>query len=176
MSDDNINRIISVILFRGNTGCSWSTRPNYKNIVLMNNRLLIFLVAIFCKIDPITIFHMHFTNIQRAKCRNAFIRIILRRLNYHAHAYICYITNSATRPFIKLGFRTKQFDKSEFIVLPLEKPCNIRRFRLSNPQTVCTFPCFFPYGLKQGKDFYSPLTTLSSSRAELRFASLVEWA
>ena len=67
-------------------------------------------------------------------------------------------------------------DKSEFIVLPLEKPCNIRRFRLSNPQTVCTFPCFFPYGLKQGKDFYSPLTTLSSSRAELRFASLVEWA
>ena len=63
-----------------------------------------------------------------------------------------------------------------FIVLPLEKPCNIRRFRLSNPQTVCTFPCFFPYGLKQGKDFYSPLTTLSSSRAELRFASLVEWA
>ena len=62
------------------------------------------------------------------------------------------------------------------IVLPLEKPCNIRRFRLSNPQTVCTFPCFFPYGLKQGKDFYSPLTTLSSSRAELRFASLVEWA
>lgn len=176
MSDDNINRIISVILFRGNTGCSWSTRPNYKNIVLMNNRLLIFLVAIFCKIDPITIFHMHFTNIQRAKCRNAFIRIILRRLNYHAHAYICYITNSATRPFIKLGFRTKQFDKSGFIVLPLEKPCNIRRFRLSNPQTVCTFPCFFPYGLKQGKDFYSPLTTLSSSRAELRFASLVEWA
>ncbi len=114
MSDDNINRIISVILFRGNTGCSWSTRPNYKNIVLMNNRLLIFLVAIFCKIDPITIFHMHFTNIQRAKCRNAFIRIILRRLNYHAHAYICYITNSATRPFIKLGFRTKQFDKSGF--------------------------------------------------------------
>lgn len=67
-------------------------------------------------------------------------------------------------------------EKSEFIVLPLEKPCNIRRFRLSNPQTVCTFPCFFPYGLKQGKDFYSPLTTLSSSRAELRFASLVEWA
>ena len=67
-------------------------------------------------------------------------------------------------------------DKSGFIVLPLEKPCNIRRFRLSNPQTVCTFPCFFPYGLKQGKDFYSPLTTLSSSRAELRFASLVEWA
>ena len=66
--------------------------------------------------------------------------------------------------------------QSEFIVLPLEKPCNIRRFRLSNPQTVCTFPCFFPYGLKQGKDFYSPLTTLSSSRAELRFASLVEWA
>lgn len=66
--------------------------------------------------------------------------------------------------------------KSEFIVLPLEKPCNIRRFRLSNPQTACTFPCFFPYGLKQGKDFYSPLTTLSSSRAELRFASLVEWA
>ena len=66
--------------------------------------------------------------------------------------------------------------KSEFIVLPLEKPCNIRHFRLSNPQTVCTFPCFFPYGLKQGKDFYSPLTTLSSSRAELRFASLVEWA
>ena len=66
--------------------------------------------------------------------------------------------------------------KSEFIVLPLEKPCNIRRFCLSNPQTVCTFPCFFPYGLKQGKDFYSPLTTLSSSRAELRFASLVEWA
>ena len=112
MSDDNINRIISVILFRGNTGCSWSTRPNYKNIVLMNNRLLIFLVAFFCKIDPITIFHMHFTNIQRAKCRNACIRIILRRLNYHAHAYICYITNSATRPFIKLGFRTKQFDKS----------------------------------------------------------------
>ena len=112
MSDDNINRIISVILFRGNTGCSWSTRPNYKNIVLMNNRLLIFLVAFFCKIDPITIFHMHFTNIQRAKCRNAFIRIILRRLNYHAHAYICYITNSATRPFIKLVFRTKQFDKS----------------------------------------------------------------
>ena len=69
-----------------------------------------------------------------------------------------------------------KFNKSEFIVLPLEKPCNIRRFRLSNPQTVCTFPCFFPYGLKQGKDFYSPLTTLSSSRAELRFASLVEWA
>ena len=67
-------------------------------------------------------------------------------------------------------------NQSEFIVLPLEKPCNIRRFRLSNPQTVCTFPCFFPYGLKQGKDFYSPLTTLSSSRAELRFASLVEWA
>lgn len=66
--------------------------------------------------------------------------------------------------------------KSRFIVLPLEKPCNIRRFRLSNPQTACTFPCFFPYGLKQGKDFYSPLTTLSSSRAELRFASLVEWA
>lgn len=66
--------------------------------------------------------------------------------------------------------------KSKFIVLPLEKPCNIRRFRLSNPQTVCTFPCFFPYGLKQGEDFYSPLTTLSSSRAELRFASLVEWA
>ena len=66
--------------------------------------------------------------------------------------------------------------QSGFIVLPLEKPCNIRRFRLSNPQTVCTFPCFFPYGLKQGKDFYSPLTTLSSSRAELRFASLVEWA
>lgn len=70
----------------------------------------------------------------------------------------------------------KETGKSEFIVLPLEKPCNIRRFRLSNPQTVCTFPCFFPYGLKQGKDFYSPLTTLSSSRAELRFASLVEWA
>ena len=69
-----------------------------------------------------------------------------------------------------------RLNKSEFIVLPLEKPCNIRRFRLSNPQTVCTFPCFFPYGLKQGKDFYSPLTTLSSSRAELRFASLVEWA
>lgn len=67
-------------------------------------------------------------------------------------------------------------DKSEFIVLPLKKPCNIRRFRLLNPQTVCTFPCFFPYGLKQGKVFYSPLTTLSSSRAELRFASLVEWA
>lgn len=66
--------------------------------------------------------------------------------------------------------------QSEFIVLPLKKPCNIRRFRLSNPQTVCTFPCFFPYGLKQGKVFYSPLTTLSSSRAELRFASLVEWA
>lgn len=66
--------------------------------------------------------------------------------------------------------------KSKFIVLPLKKPCNIRRFRLSNPQTVCTFPCFFPYGLKQGKVFYSPLTTLSSSRAELRFASLVEWA
>ena len=66
--------------------------------------------------------------------------------------------------------------QSGFIVLPLEKPCNIRRFRLSNPQTACTFPCFFPYGLKQGKDFYSPLTTLSSSRAELRFASLVEWA
>ena len=63
-----------------------------------------------------------------------------------------------------------------FIVLPLKKPCNIRRFRLLNPQTVCTFPCFFPYGLKQGKVFYSPLTTLSSSRAELRFASLVEWA
>ena len=69
-----------------------------------------------------------------------------------------------------------KLSKSKFIVLPLEKPCNIRRFRLSNPQTVCTFPCFFPYGLKQGKDFYSPLTTLSSSRAELRFASLVEWA
>lgn len=75
--------------------------------------------------------------------------------------------------FIRL---VEQSDKSKFIVLPLEKPCNIRRFRLSNPQTVCTFPCFFPYGLKQGKDFYSPLTTLSSSRAELRFASLVEWA
>lgn len=70
----------------------------------------------------------------------------------------------------------RRLNKSKFIVLPLEKPCNIRRFRLSNPQTVCTFPCFFPYGLKQGKDFYSPLTTLSSSRAELRFASLVEWA
>lgn len=73
-------------------------------------------------------------------------------------------------------FRTRGKLKSVFIVLPLEKPCNIRRFRLSNPQTACTFPCFFPYGLKQGKDFYSPLTTLSSSRAELRFASLVEWA
>ena len=74
------------------------------------------------------------------------------------------------------GFAACRAIKSEFIVLPLEKPCNIRRFRLSNPQTACTFPCFFPYGLKQGKDFYSPLTTLSSSRAELRFASLVEWA
>ena len=74
------------------------------------------------------------------------------------------------------SFYSKEKNKSEFIVLPLEKPCNIRRFRLSNPQTACTFPCFFPYGLKQGKDFYSPLTTLSSSRAELRFASLVEWA
>lgn len=74
------------------------------------------------------------------------------------------------------SFYSKEKNKSKFIVLPLEKPCNIRRFRLSNPQTVCTFPCFFPYGLKQGKDFYSPLTTLSSSRAELRFASLVEWA
>ena len=87
----------------------------------------------------------------------------------------------AAMGFIKYnGMTAEQFVwawiKSEFIVLPLEKPCNIRRFRLSNPQTACTFPCFFPYGLKQGKDFYSPLTTLSSSRAELRFASLVEWA
>lgn len=77
---------------------------------------------------------------------------------------------------IEYGLLKDPEEKSKFIVLPLEKPCNIRRFRLSNPQTVCTFPCFFPYGLKQGKDFYSPLTTLSSSRAELRFASLVEWA
>lgn len=81
--------------------------------------------------------------------------------------------NKVTDKVVKAGWHTT---KSEFIVLPLEKPCNIRRFRLSNPQTACTFPCFFPYGLKQGKDFYSPLTTLSSSRAELRFASLVEWA
>jgi hypothetical protein len=86
------------------------------------------------------------------------------------------IVNRAEALDEKNAFAVYNHIESEFIVLPLEKPCNIRRFRLSNPQTVCTFPCFFPYGLKQGKDFYSPLTTLSSSRAELRFASLVEWA
>ncbi len=120
MSNNNINRIISVILFRGNASCSRRTRPNYENIVFMNNRLLIFLMALFCKIDPIAIFHIHFANIQRAKCWNTFIRIILRWLNYHSYAYICHITNSAIRLFIKLSFIPKHLDKLGFNYLILK--------------------------------------------------------
>ena len=51
-----------------------------------------------------------------------------------------------------------------------------KAFRLSNVQTLCIFPCFCPYQPKQGKLFYSSPTTLSKSLAEVRFASLVEWA
>ena len=113
-----------------------------------------------------------------AKREDAIVRCC-RKKKERSLSQCCSDLEVASNGYLQIFYisvRISSTQKSEFIVLPLEKPCNIRRFRLSNPQTVCTFPCFFPYGLKQGKDFYSPLTTLSSSRAELRFASLVEWA
>ena len=67
----------------------------------------------------------------------------------------------------------KQLDKFKFIYLILLKRCIFNAFRLPCVPTLCIFPCFCPYEPKQGKVFYSPPTTLSSSLAEVRFASLV---
>lgn len=48
------------------------------------------------------------------------------------------------------------------------------------PPTECSnlmrFPLFLPLRAEIRETFYFPPTTLSSSRAEVRFASLVEWA
>ena len=66
-----------------------------------------------------------------------------------------------------------QLVKSRFIYLILLKRCIFKAFRLPCVPTLCIFPCFCPYEPKQGKVFYSPPTTLSSSLAEVRFASLV---
>lgn len=63
--------------------------------------------------------------------------------------------------------------KFQFIYLILLKRCIFKAFRLPCVPTLCIFPCFCPYEPKQGKVFYSPPTTLSSSLAEVRFASLV---
>ena len=68
------------------------------------------------------------------------------------------------------GLRPAKF---QFIYLILLKRCIFKAFRLPCVPTLCIFPCFCPYELKQGKVFYSPPTTLSSSLAEVRFASLV---
>ena len=62
-------------------------------------------------------------------------------------------------------------DKSEFIRFSL---LNLSIYQLNTAvqtQIMLAFPCFCPYVVKQGKVFYSP-TTLSSSRAEVRLASL----
>ena len=62
-------------------------------------------------------------------------------------------------------------DKSEFIRF---SRLNLSIYQLNtadHTQIMLSFPCFFPYEVKQGKVFYSP-TTLSSSRADVRFASL----
>ena len=64
-------------------------------------------------------------------------------------------------------------EKFRFIYLILLKRCIFKAFRLPCVPTLCIFPCFCPYEPKQGKVFYSPPTTLSSSLAEVRFASLV---
>ena len=52
------------------------------------------------------------------------------------------------------------------------------RYFLGSGQAVhlVVDPVLFPYGSKQGKLFYSAPATLSRSRAEVLFASLVEWA
>ena len=67
----------------------------------------------------------------------------------------------------------RKFVKFQFIYLILLKRCIFKAFRLPCVPTLCIFPCFCPYEPKQGKVFYSPPTTLSSSLAEVRFASLV---
>ena len=67
----------------------------------------------------------------------------------------------------------KLYKKFRFIYLILLKRCIFKAFRLPCVPTLCIFPCFCPYEPKQGKVFYSPPTTLSSSLAEVRFASLV---
>ena len=43
--------------------------------------------------------------------------------------------------------------KFQFIYLILNKPCIFKALRLCNSQTLCIFPCFFPYERKQGKLF-----------------------
>lgn len=61
--------------------------------------------------------------------------------------------------------------KSEFIRFSLLNLSNYQLNTAAHTQIMLTFPCFCPYEVKQGKAFYSP-TTLSSSRAEVRLASL----
>ena len=43
--------------------------------------------------------------------------------------------------------------KFKFIYLTLNKSCIFKALRLYNSQTLCIFPCFFPYERKQGKLF-----------------------
>ena len=68
-----------------------------------------------------------------------------------------------------------RLNKSEFIVLPLKNLVisGVSAYQILKPS--CTFPVF-PLRAATRERFSLPLTTLSSSRAELRFASLVEWA
>ena len=66
-----------------------------------------------------------------------------------------------------------QLDKFRFNYQTLQKRLIIKASRLCCVQTLCSFPCFCPYAAKQGKFFHSPPTTLSSSLAEVRFASRV---
>ena len=65
--------------------------------------------------------------------------------------------------------------KSRFIRFFLSNPSIYQINTAAHTQIMLTFPCFCPYEVKQGKVFYSP-TTLSSSRAEVRLASLEAWA
>lgn len=48
---------------------------------------------------------------------------------------------------------TALFDKFKFIYLILRNPCIFKENRHFNVLTLCIFPCFCPYELKQGKLF-----------------------
>ena len=49
--------------------------------------------------------------------------------------------------------RSRLINKFKFIYLTLNKPCIFKAFHVLYAQTLCIFPCFFPYKRKQGKLF-----------------------
>lgn len=106
-----------------------------------------------------------------------------------------YIVLQFGQQYCTAGKKYRMFKKKDPKIYPpnwcpkLKKPCEFPIYLLNPletlicqgfPQIKCSslmyFPLFLPSRAGTRETFYSPQTTLSSRRAEVRLASLVAWA